>query len=43
MEEAVEMWQTLWQRLKAELEGELFLEMERLAKLAINSEKDEGN
>ena len=32
--EAVEMWQTLWQREKAELEGELFLERERLAKLA---------
>ena len=43
-EEAVEMWQTLWQREKVELEGdELFLERERLAKLAIDAEKDEGN
>ena len=41
--EAVEMWQTLWQREKAELEGELFLERERLAKLAIDAEEAEGN
>ena len=44
VEEAVEMWQTLWQREKAELEGnELFLERERLAKLAIDAEEAEGN
>jgi len=43
--EAVEMWQTLWvwQRKKVELEGELSLERERLAKLAIDAEEAEGN
>ena len=40
---SVEMWQTLWQREKAELEGELFLERERLAELAIDAEEAEGN
>ena len=45
LKEVVEMWQTLWvwQREKVELEGELFLERERLAKLAIDAEEAEGN
>ena len=41
--ELKEVVETPWQREKAELEGELFLERERLAKLAIGAEEAEGN
>ena len=43
VEETVEDMVEMWQREKAELEGELFLERERLAKPAIDAEEAEGN